>query len=86
MQPFGSQPTPRALRVFEATEREARQYGHEYIGTEHLLLGLLAEPEGIAARVLSDLGVADESARRVREIIESDGYNTPSNRVISRPD
>ncbi|MDQ3770351.1 MAG: Clp protease N-terminal domain-containing protein [Actinomycetota bacterium] len=70
------------LRVFEATEREAERYGHEHIGAEHLLLGLLAEPDGIAARVLSDLGIADESARRVREIIESEGYSTPSNRVI----
>jgi len=44
------------LRVFEATEREAERYGHQHIGTEHLLLGLLAEPDGIAARVLVELG------------------------------
>ena len=75
---LGKEPTPRVLRVFEATEREAERYGHEYIGTEHLLLGLLAEPDGIAAMVLNDLGVADESARRVRDIIESKGYSTSS--------
>ncbi len=72
----------RVLRVFEATEREADRYGHEYIGTEHLLLGLLAEPNGIAGRVLIELGVADAAAVRVREIIASEGYNTPSTRVI----
>lgn len=78
---LGKDPTPRVLRVFEATEREAERYGHEYIGTEHLLLGLLAEPSGIAGRVLIELGVADDAAARVREIIASKGYNTPSRRV-----
>ena len=86
MPAFQNQPTPRVLRVFEASEREAKQYGHEHIGTEHLLLGLLAEPDGIAAMVLSDLGVADESARRVREIIESKGYNTSSGLLQASPE
>ncbi len=63
------------LSVFKATEREAARYRHQYIGTEHLLLGLLAEPGGIAARVLAELGVADGAATRVREIIASQGYN-----------
>jgi ATP-dependent Clp protease ATP-binding subunit ClpC len=40
----------------------ADQYGHDYIGTEQILLGLLADNDGIAAKVLSDLGVADEVA------------------------
>lgn len=79
---LGKKPTPRVLRVLEATEREAERYGHEYIGTEHLLLGLLAEPDGIAGRVLVELGVADDAVARVREIIASEGYNTPSRRVI----
>jgi hypothetical protein len=56
--------------------------GHEYIGTEHLLLGLLAEPNGIAGRALIELGVADDAAARGREIITSDSYNTPSSRII----
>ena len=49
--------TPRAKRVLELSWDEARQLGHNYIGTEHLLLGLIREGEGVAARVLEDLGV-----------------------------
>lgn len=48
--------TPRAKRVLELSLEEARQLGHNYIGTEHLLLGLLREGEGVAARVLENLG------------------------------
>ena len=47
--------TPRAKRVLELALEEARQLGHNYIGTEHLLLGLLREGEGVAARVLENL-------------------------------
>ncbi len=49
--------TPRAKRVLELSWDEARQLGHNYIGTEHLLLGLTREGEGVAARVLENLGV-----------------------------
>ncbi len=49
--------TPRAKRVLELSLDEARQLGHNYIGTEHLLLGLIREGEGVAARVLENLGV-----------------------------
>ena len=49
--------TPRAKRVLELSWDEARQFGHNYIGTEHLLLGLIREGEGVAARVLDNLGV-----------------------------
>ena len=49
--------TPRAKRVLERSLEEARQLGHNYIGTEHLLLGLIREGEGVAARVLENLGV-----------------------------
>ena len=49
--------TPRAKRVLELSWDEARQLGHNYIGTEHLLLGLIRESEGVAARVLENLGV-----------------------------
>jgi ATP-dependent Clp protease ATP-binding subunit ClpC len=56
--------TPRAKRVLELSVEEARLLGHNYIGTEHLLLGLIREGEGVAARVLIELG-ADR--KRVRE-------------------
>ena len=49
--------TPRAKRVLELSWDEARQLGHNYIGTEHLLLGLIREGEGVAARVLENLNV-----------------------------
>ena len=56
--------TPRAKRVLELAIDEARQLGHNYVGTEHLLLGLIREGEGVAAQVLSELGV---DRKRVRE-------------------
>jgi len=49
--------TPRAKRVLELSWDEARQLGHNYIGTEHLLLGLIREGEGVAARVLENSGI-----------------------------
>ena len=49
--------TPRAKRVLELAIEEARLLGHNYVGTEHLLLGLIREGEGIAANVLTNLGL-----------------------------
>ena len=48
--------TPRAKKVLELSLREALQLGHNYIGTEHILLGLIREGEGVAAQVLIKLG------------------------------
>eukprot|EP00873_Tetraselmis_striata_P045655 jgi/Tetstr1/465919/TSEL_010533.t1 len=59
--------TPRAKRVLELSLEEARALGHNYIGTEHILLGLLREGEGVAARVLETLG-AEASKIRTQEI------------------
>ncbi len=56
--------TPRAKRVLELAVEEARSLGHNYVGTEHLLLGLVREGEGVAAKVLLELGV---DRKRVRE-------------------
>jgi ATP-dependent Clp protease ATP-binding subunit ClpC len=55
--------TPRAKRALELSLREALSLGHNYIGTEHLLLGLVREQEGVAARVLLELGVSGERVR-----------------------
>ncbi|XP_061372303.1 chaperone protein ClpC, chloroplastic-like [Gastrolobium bilobum] len=55
--------TPRAKRVLELSLEEARQLGHNYIGSEHLLLGLLREGEGVAARVLENLGADPTNIR-----------------------
>ena len=79
----GSQPpsghvpfTPRAKKVLEYSLREALQLGHKYIGTEHLLLGLIREGEGVAAQVLVKLGA---DLPRVRCLL----YTSPSPRDIS---
>lgn len=56
--------TPRAKKVIELSIDEARKLGHNYVGTEHILLGLIREGEGVAARVLSNLGVSLNKARQ----------------------
>ena len=62
--------TDRARSVVVLAQEESRLLGHNHIGTEHLLLGLLAEREGVAARALESLGVTLDAARQqVREIV-----------------
>jgi ATP-dependent Clp protease ATP-binding subunit ClpC len=69
--------TPRAKRVLELSLEEARQLGHNYIGTEHLLMGLVREGEGVAARVLENLAVDVSSIRT--EVIQMLGDNAEAN-------
>jgi ATP-dependent Clp protease ATP-binding subunit ClpC len=72
--PTGSPPfTPRAKKVLELSLREALQLGHNYIGTEHMLLGLVREGEGVAAQVLQSLG-ADLPRVRQQVIQLLSGY------------
>jgi ATP-dependent Clp protease ATP-binding subunit ClpC len=66
--------TPRAKKVLELSMEEASNLGHNYIGTEHLLLGLIKENEGIAAQVLLNLGVKLEDVRE--EVLEFLGADT----------
>ena len=66
--------TPRAKKVLELSLREALQLGHNYIGTEHILLGLIREGEGVAAQVLTKLG-ADLSRVRQQVIQLLSGYS-----------
>ncbi len=62
--------TPRAKKVIELSVEEAQSLGHNYIGTEHLLLGLVREGEGVAAQVLAGMGVAiDQLRQRVIELL-----------------
>lgn len=56
--------TPRAKKVIELSMDEARKLGHTYVGTEHILLGLIREGEGVAARVLNNLGISLNKARQ----------------------
>uniref|UniRef100_E6PJ11 Class III stress response-related ATPase, AAA+ superfamily n=1 Tax=mine drainage metagenome TaxID=410659 RepID=E6PJ11_9ZZZZ len=66
--------TPRAKRVIELAFEEARQLNHNYIGTEHLLLGLIREGEGVAARVLANLGVDPAKVRvQTTSLLGSEG-------------
>ncbi len=69
--------TPRAKKVLELSLREALQLGHNYIGTEHILLGLIREGEGVAAQVLVKLG-ADLSRVRQQVIQLLSGYSGPT--------
>src|SRR5438876_10530333 len=65
--------TPRAKKVIEYSIEEARNLNHNYVGTEHLLLGLLREQEGVAAQVLMNLGLKLEDVRE--EVLNLLGHN-----------
>lgn len=64
--------TPRAKKVIECSMEEARNLNHNYVGTEHILLGLLCEQEGVAATVLMNLGLKLEEVRE--EVLRLLGY------------
>ncbi len=72
--------TPRAKRVLEISIDEARIHNHNYVGTEHLLLALIKEGEGVASRVLNDLGADHERVRR--EVLKMLGT---SDRPLEKP-
>ena len=75
--------TPKAKKVIELAMDEARNLGHNYIGTEHLLLGLIREGEGIAAQVLVNLGLDLGKVRQ--EVMELLGSSTPGYTVSPTP-
>src|SRR5712692_3435299 len=74
--------TPRAKKVLELSLREAMALGHNYIATEHILLGLLRENEGVAVRILLDLGVDAEKIRH--EIVRKLGPSPASSVAFQR--
>lgn len=82
--------TPRAKKVIELSMDEARKLGHSYVGTEHILLGLIREGEGVAARVLNNLGVSLNKARQqVLQLLgnneSSSGHQSGSNANVNTP-
>lgn len=81
--------TPRAKKVIELSMDEARKLGHSYVGTEHILLGLIREGEGVAARVLNNLGVSLNKARQqVLQLLgsnESGGHQGNSSASANTP-
>ncbi|MBP1914329.1 ATP-dependent Clp protease ATP-binding subunit ClpC [Lederbergia galactosidilyticus] len=81
--------TPRAKKVIELSMDEARKLGHSYVGTEHILLGLIREGEGVAARVLTNLGVSLNKARQqVLQLLgnnEANAHGTSSSSSANTP-
>ena len=77
--------TKRARRVLTYAQEEATRLNHNYIGTEHLLLGLIREEEGLAAKVLRDLGVDQARVRQVIEDIVGRGQATQGARLSLTP-
>lgn len=73
--------TPRTKRVFELSFMEAKSLGHNYVGTEHILLGLIKEAEGVAAALLRSLGVDLEKAREEVVNMLNKNFNSKSNSV-----
>ena len=81
--------TPRAKKVIELSVDESRKLGHSYIGTEHILLALIREGEGVAARVLNNAGVSLNKARQqvfncLEAMISSAGNQGASNSAAVR--
>ncbi|ENH95883.1 ATP-dependent Clp protease ATP-binding subunit ClpC [Gracilibacillus halophilus YIM-C55.5] len=74
--------TPRAKKVIELSMDEARKLGHSYVGTEHILLGLIREGEGVAARVLNNVGVSLNKARQ--QVLQLLGNNESNGAQNSR--
>lgn len=74
--------TPRAKKVIELSMDEARKLSHTYVGTEHILLGLIREGEGVAARVLNNLGVSLNKARQ--QVLQLLGSNETTRKHQSR--
>lgn len=83
-QPTNIAYTPRAKKVIELSMDEARKLGHTYVGTEHILLGLIREGEGVAARVLNNLGISLNKARQqVLQLLGSNEAISPSHQGSS---
>jgi ATP-dependent Clp protease ATP-binding subunit ClpC len=77
--------TERARRVVVLAQEEARMLNHNYIGTEHILLGLAREGEGVAARALESLGISLEAVRQQVEEIIGRGQEAPSGHIPFTP-
>jgi ATP-dependent Clp protease ATP-binding subunit ClpC len=77
--------TDRARRVVVLAQEEARMLNHNYIGTEHILLGLIHEGEGVAAKALESLGISLESVRQQVEEIIGQGQQAPSGHIPFTP-
>src|SRR6478736_849233 len=77
--------TDRARQVVALAQDEARRLDHNYIGTEHMLLGLISEGEGVAARALESLGIGLDTVRQQVEEIIGRGQQAPSGHIPFTP-
>jgi ATP-dependent Clp protease ATP-binding subunit ClpA len=77
--------TDRARRVVVLAQEEARMLNHNYIGTEHILLGLIHEGEGVAAKALESLGISLEAVRQQVEEVIGQGQHAPSGHIPFTP-
>ena len=77
--------TDRARQVVVLAQEEARMLNHNYVGTEHILLGLIHEGEGVAAKTLESLGITLETVRQQVEEIIGRGQQAPSGHIPFTP-
>ena len=77
--------TDRARRVVVLAQEEARMLNHNYIGTEHILLGLIDEGDGVGAKALESLGISLDAVRQQVEEIIGQGQQAPSGHIPFTP-
>lgn len=77
--------TSYARRVLELAEEEARSFNHDYVGSEHLLLGLVSEEDGVAGRVLSNVGIKLQRVRAAVEFLVGRGERPPGGEITATP-
>lgn len=73
-------PTPRYTRVLAAANNIAQEWGHTYLGVEHLFLAIVRDHGAVPTQVLAQLVDLDQVEARLQDLMESEGYNTPSQR------
>jgi ATP-dependent Clp protease ATP-binding subunit ClpC len=77
--------TDRARRVVVLAQEEARMLNHSYIGSEHILLGLIQESDGVAARALESLGISPDNVRQQVEEVIGRGQHAPTGHIPFTP-
>jgi ATP-dependent Clp protease ATP-binding subunit ClpA len=75
--PPAPRPTPRYEQILAAAARTADDFGHTYVGTEHLLLALLADKDAIATQAIERFVPPTRITEEIHRVIASEGYNTP---------
>jgi ATP-dependent Clp protease ATP-binding subunit ClpA len=71
-------PTPRYTAVIAAASNIAREWGHQYVGAEHLFLAIIRDRRALPSQVLAQLVDLDQVEAELRAVMESDGYKTPT--------